>query len=58
MGAQLSRLDVSPIAAMISKVQHHRIPDTRGSRSVQDPGPHHHRVSLGPSDLEGRVAPD
>jgi hypothetical protein len=42
-GAQLSRLGISHIAAMISKVQHRRIPDVRGAGSVQDLGPHHHR---------------
>jgi hypothetical protein len=42
-GAQLSHLGVSPIVAMIRKVQHRRIPDARGVGSVQDPNPQHHR---------------
>jgi hypothetical protein len=46
-------LAFSPIATSKRKEQLRHIPDARGTGSVQDPGPQHHRVSSGPSDLRG-----
>jgi hypothetical protein len=46
-------LAFSPIAISRRKEQLRHIPDARGAGSVQDPGPQHHRVSSGPSDLRG-----
>jgi hypothetical protein len=48
----------SPIAISKRKEQLPHIPDARSATRVSRTwGPQHHRVSSGPSDLEGRVAP-
>jgi hypothetical protein len=46
-------LAFSPIATSKYKRIACHIPDARGAGSVQDPGPQHHQVSSGPSDLRG-----
>jgi hypothetical protein len=46
-------LSFSPIATLRHKQQLLHNPEARNSKSVQDPGPQHHQVSSGPSDLRG-----